>query len=466
MDLWKKWMFIVWGLRSACATQATFWWMVVILASFTVRPDLAGVTSFIRGHWLLGHCYKRILDQFGGTGIKIDLLTQLWVKICLKVFARFLFNVEGRVVLLADGIKNPKEGRKMPGVKFCHQESNNNSKPEYIMAHSIQAVSLLVGSMGVFFGVPLVARIHEGVVLSNRDQRTLYDKLNAMIMSLSLPVQYYLLADAYYSVRKVVKGALANGSHLISRVRNNAVAYMPAESPKKRKRGRPRIYGDKIVLKDLFSNLPMFTEIDSPFASDVGVKIRYHVLDLIWKPVGRAVRFVLVDHPKGRWILIGTDLTLDPVRMIELYGLRFRIELCFKQLVYVVGAFAYRFWLKAMKRRKRGDGNQYLHHETREFRENFLAKIGAYNLHMQLGIIALGLMQWLSLEFPKRVWRHFGSWMRTMNTRMPPSELVVANAMRNTLVDFLVGMPQGDAFAKFLENKIDFDRLMRLRYAG
>jgi hypothetical protein len=35
------------------------------------------------------------------------------------------------------------------------------------------------------------------------------------------------------------------------------------------------------------------------------------------------------------------------------------------------------------------------------------------------------------------VWRLFRSWLRTMNPALPPSELVVACALRPTLPDFL-----------------------------
>ena len=80
-----------------------------------------------------------------------------------------------RLVCLADGIKAPKEGRKMPAVKLLHQQSASNSKPDYIMGHSFQAVSLLVqGPAGHVAAVPLVSRIHEGLIWSNRDTRRDY----------------------------------------------------------------------------------------------------------------------------------------------------------------------------------------------------------------------------------------------------------------------------------------------------
>jgi len=62
----------------------------------------------------------------------------------------------------------------MPAVKSLHQQSASNSKPEFIMGHSFQAISLLVqGASGHVAAVPLTSRIHEGLVFSNRDSRTL-----------------------------------------------------------------------------------------------------------------------------------------------------------------------------------------------------------------------------------------------------------------------------------------------------
>jgi hypothetical protein len=40
-----------------------------------------------------------------------------------------------------------------------------------------QAIALLVHAASSFFAVPLAVRIHEGLVWSNRDKRTLLDKM-------------------------------------------------------------------------------------------------------------------------------------------------------------------------------------------------------------------------------------------------------------------------------------------------
>ena len=89
--------------------------------------------------------------------------------------------VNGRLVLVGDGIKVPKRGKKMPAVKLLHQQSDSNTKPEYIMGHSLQAVGLLVHAANSVFSVPLAVRIHEGLVWSNRDKRTLLDKMLGLL---------------------------------------------------------------------------------------------------------------------------------------------------------------------------------------------------------------------------------------------------------------------------------------------
>jgi hypothetical protein len=150
--------------------------MILVLAGFSCRPERAGVTSLVRLFGFGHRGYRRFLHLFHSRALELDALTACWVRLCLRLFQPVA--VGERLVCLADGIKAPKEGRKMPAVKRLHQQSASNSKPEYIMGHSFQAVSLLIrGLAGHVASVPLVSRIHEGLVWSNRDTRTLLDKL-------------------------------------------------------------------------------------------------------------------------------------------------------------------------------------------------------------------------------------------------------------------------------------------------
>lgn len=466
MKLWYHWLKAVECLRPACARQRTFLWLIVVLAAMTTRKELAGVTSFVRSHWLHESCYDNLRKFFNSSGINPDKLSDVWVILCMRLFKPFLVIENGRIVLLADGIKIAKEGKKMPAVKLLHQESESNSKAEYIMGHSCQAVSLLVKGASTFFAVPLISRIHEGIVLSNRCRLTLLDKLINMLLQLNFCHGFYLVADAYYASKRIANPLLENGQHLISRVRTNVVAYQEAKQPKKAGRGRPKFYGKKLKLRFCFKKDKMIT-ISSPVYNEKQVNIRYRSMKLIWRPMGKVVQFVLVEHPtRGRLILMTTDLSLDPVSVIKLYSLRFKIEVSFRQAVHTIGTYAYHFWMKDMTPIKRRSGNQYLHRKTQDYRKQVAKKMDAYHRYIQVGCIVQGLQQYLSVAFPTLVWKHFGSWLRTMKTQHEPSEMVVAHALTHCFPEFLTSLHKEHFLRKFISDKFDADRCPQLLLGG
>ena len=452
MTLWLKWWSLVRLLRPAFSRERTFLWFAAALAATTIRGDQAGVTSFVRALALSPELYGQLLAAFHSPAIKLDKLAALWTAIVIKSFPGVV-RVKGRPVLVGDGIKSGKEGRKMPGVKSLHQESASNTKPEYIMGHSCQALAALTTMAGYFFAVPLVSRIHEGIVFSNRDRRTLMDKMLAMLTDLLLTTPVYLVLDAYDANRKMVLGLAEQGHHLVCRVRGTAVAYHRALPATKRKRGRPKFYGEKVLLKSLFQTA-VFTSAMSPVYGESDVEIMYFAIDLLWNPVGRLIRFVLVKHPtRGNIIFMTTDLLLSALEVTELYGLRFKIEVAFKQAVHTIGTYAYHFWMRDMTRIKRRSGDQYLHRKPKEYRDAVVRKMRAYHSHIQLGVIAQGMMQYLSMLARQDVWSSFGSWLRTIRPEVLPSELVVQSAMRNTLVEFLAGSGGDNILAKFISER-------------
>ena len=62
--------------------------------------------------------------------------------------------------------------------------------------------------------------------------------------------------------------------------------------------------------------------------------------ELLGDVASRLARFVLDYYPmRGCWILLRTDQKLDVREIVRLYGLRFKIELGFKQESEVVGGY-------------------------------------------------------------------------------------------------------------------------------
>ena len=462
-NLCAKLIQVFFELRPAFSRLRTAQWACLVVLGFCIRKDMAGVTSFVRTFDLRPSCYQSLLDSFRSKALNLDRLNQLWLKLCLKLFSPVRAN--GRLVFACDGIKAPKEGRCMPAVKLCHQSSTNNSKPEYVMAHSMQMLALLVEGFGNKISAILIgARIHEGLKWSNRDHRTLLDKMNKMFFDVveETGEKMLLVADAYYASAALLESMASQGATMLVRVRNNAVGYLPPKVPEKPKRGRPQKYGDRVVVFDLFqSRFDDFIETPSPIRDETDISIRYLAVDLLWKQHQDKVRFILSDHPtRGQFILMTSDWELDPVEAIRIYHARFGIEMSFKALIHTVGGFGYHFWMKGMEKLKRDTGTQYMHRKTEGYRKHVHAKIDTYHACVNLAVIAQGLLCYFAIHHSKVVWGSFGMWMRTIRKDVAPSEAVTAEAMRQSFFEYLESNDDPLSFKKFLATKVEPARMI------
>ena len=47
MNLWSQWYSCVQDFQAACSRPRTFLYLVLVLVGFSIRPECAGVTSFV-----------------------------------------------------------------------------------------------------------------------------------------------------------------------------------------------------------------------------------------------------------------------------------------------------------------------------------------------------------------------------------------------------------------------------------
>lgn len=420
---------LVQKFRPVFRRQATFAWFVIVFWALMLRLDMAGVTSIIRCMGLHPSEYVNLLNFFHSSAFSVATLCAVWRDIVFSTINPVRLN--GLPLYIVDGIKVGKAGRKMPGVKLLHQESEDNNKPEYMMGHYWGAIGVLFGTVRHVFSLPLRFQIQDGIKQSPAESHTLVTKMANLVVQ-SLCTKGFVVGDAYFTTAAFLAILVDNGFHYIGKIKSSTVGYhLPPPPPKKRGRGRPKKYGTKVKLKHLFKNRQLFTKAAIPMYGEVQV-VCYYAIDLLWK--GRLVRFVLTKLSNGsHGILLCTDISLLPEDIIRAYAFREKIEASFKALVHCLCAFGYHFWLMAMTKIKRGSGNQFLHRATVIYKKQVAKKIEAYERFVNIMAIALGTLQILSIKFHDLIWTRFPLWLRTLPAHGFPSEHVTRLTLQNEL---------------------------------
>lgn len=400
--------------ESCFSRKAAFRWFVAITIGLMLRSDKLGVTSIIRDLALSPGCYDSMLHFFRASSWSLEDIRRRWFS---AVSQYVPLHKEGNFhVLVGDGVKQSKEGRRMPGVKKLFQESENSAKPEYIHGHMFGGLGILAGSIRNWACIPLSIRLHDGLQAAREWKGAAVSSASHVVQMVEDAYQAalvfgdcLLLLDRYFlTVPALEKLKSLNSSgdvrmEIVTKAKKSCTAY-EKPGPRKPGRGRPPKKGAAVHLKELFvSHAGQFRETGIELYGKKQT-IRYYCIDLLWgQKLYQELRFVLVEMNGIQSILASTSLVLEPLSIIRLYSCRFRIECTFRELKQQIGAFCYHFWSKYMPKlsyyHKKGEPTPMERVEGENPRKKVLEAVRAIEMHMLLSCIAMGILQSISICF-------------------------------------------------------------------
>ena len=399
--------------ESCFSRKAAFRWFVILAVGLMLRSDKLGVTSVIRDLALKPDCYLSMLHFFRASSCSLDTVRRCWFQTVLQFVP--LYQEDGFHVLVGDGVKQSKEGRRIPGVKKLCQESENSAKPQFIHGHMFGGLGILAGNIRGMACIPLSIRLHDGLQdICGWESSAVSGASHVVQMvedaylaaktfgdSILLLDRYFLSVPALQRLRELT-GRETVHMEIVTKAKRNCTAF---EKPAARKsgRGRPPKKGKAVRLKDLFRSHKEYFRETKITIYGKEEKLRYYSIDLLWgQKWYQELRFVLVEYNGTQSILAGTSLKLDPLSMIRLYSYRFRIECTFRELKQQTGAFCYHFWSKHMPRldyyRKKTEPSPLKQVESDHARMKIVQTVRAIEMHMALSCIAMGTVQCLTLR--------------------------------------------------------------------
>jgi len=342
--------------------------------------------------------------------------------------------IGGYILLLGDHLKMPKEGLRMPGVSAMHQESGNNGKAEYTEGHIFAHVSGVAEKGGIYRSIPLMTERQESPAKDDDDG----DSLVVQMADLAVRVArcmggkpcivaldaYFAKASAFETAARVVNDKGERQLEIVTRAPTNVTAYKKPKPPEKRKRGKPRKYGEKIHLYDKFDDMAKFAKTTMTLYGKK-TTVRHLCCDLIWKPTQCVLRFVLVElngNPKERCVLMCSSTAIDPEDIIAAYGLRFKIESSFDDQKNDVGCFSYHFWSRALPKRKKWKKSSPPADPLSSRRVDDASR--AIDAFVCTGTIATGILSIIAFSYDRKIWSRFPGWLRTARASVPSIAVV------------------------------------------
>lgn len=242
-----------------------------------------------------------------------------------------LFPNQSRLIVIDDTIIL-RASKKAPDSRIHHQHGNKPNRPKYVRGQCWVSLAGVVTKGLSSAAIPLLSRMMR--VGGNTSKLDAARVLIRTILPVFSGQNTCLLLDSWYMRSRVILFAIKHKIQVIGQVRKDTALYdIPIPTGK---RGRPRKYGDKYTPERVAQLPEKRTQM-----------FLYGKNQWLWyKSTVAKARFLKGTKVKAVWtcfekqdgtrmkarLILSTDLSLGPLRIIETFSKRWTIETMFAQL--------------------------------------------------------------------------------------------------------------------------------------
>jgi hypothetical protein len=332
----------------------------VLLVGAILAPGKRTVTAALR---IMGLSQERRFQNYHRV-----LNRAVWSNLVLSlVLLRLLLNAflsSGPVVMGIDETIERRRGEKIK-AKGIYRDPVRSSKSHFVKASGLRWISMML-----LVKVPWVLRIWALPFLTvlapseryyeSRPRR--HKKLTDWAYQMSMQVRRWLpnrkiilVADSSYAALELLHNLLSlpKPVHVVTQLRLDAALYEPAPSLKPGTIGRPRKKGKRLPkLSEILVDEQTAWQtiiVDNWYGQGPArVEIASHTA--VWYHTGMPavpIRWVLIRDPNGKFgtrALLCTDLSADPIQILQWFVRRWQVEVTFQEVRTHLGVETQRQW--------------------------------------------------------------------------------------------------------------------------
>ena len=295
--------------------------------------------------------FRQVFYHMPNIGRKSNVLFDMMLDEILKKLGPVIATSEFIRIVLDDS-PTKRYGRKIEGAGYHHNPTPGRTNARTCFGHSWVVAVLVVthpafGEISFPIAAELYLRQKEIDKLQDKYARKFKTKTTMAVEIVKHLVPKFKGFDKKIEV--IVDGGYAKDTVLlplgkldnvvtITRLRRDAALFAIPPKPKKRGKGRPKLYGDRIDVKSKGETNHGWHYAECRQYGEIVRKRTKSFVATSKLTCGKPVKVVLIKENEKVWVpLISTDAAMSEVEILEGYGVRFGIEETFKDLKEVWG---------------------------------------------------------------------------------------------------------------------------------
>lgn len=325
------------------------WRLLPLLTGLLFATGRRTVSSWLRAGGLSAD-YQDYYYFLSSLGHKVKSLATVLVQIAVEVIAP-----SGRILVAIDDTPSKRYGPKVEGAGVHHNPTPGPAGAQFLYGHNWVTLAWVVRHpLWGAIGLPLLACMYvrrkdiAAQFLTFLRKVTFQTKLEMATglvqwaaKCLGCVGALWVVVDGAYAKRPFLKGVMATGAIVVSRLRKDAALFdVPAPMPaRKRGRGRPRTYGKNKISLAKRAGQKRGWQVATMVLYGKEMTKRYKTFLATYPPAGGLIRVVLVeDEEQGQWrAYFCTKADATVAEILEAVADRAAIEQVFHDIKEVHG---------------------------------------------------------------------------------------------------------------------------------